>query len=298
MIRRRRFIGSAAALALAGPAALAETTEPPAHAADCHMHIYDSRFPAAADAVLLPPDAHVEDYQAVQKRLGTKRNVVVQPSTYGTDNRCMLDALAAFGAEARGIAVVNTSVADAELRRLDAAGVRGLRFNLVQAGATSVDMIAPLSRRIADLGWHVQIHMKGEQIAQIEELLRGLPVPIILDHLGRIPPAGAGRAPAFAAVSRLLDQGRTWVKLSGAYQDSKVGPPGYDDTSEIAKALVHQAPERLVWGSDWPHPTERTTKPDDKVLFDLLAVWAPEPETRRRILVTNPETLYGFPKAG
>jgi predicted TIM-barrel fold metal-dependent hydrolase len=143
--------------------------------------------------------------------------------------------------------------------------------------------------------------MKGDQIAEIQELLLALPVPIVLDHLGRIPPAAMvsdTTRPAFAAVSRLIDKGRTWVKLSGVYQDSKVGPPSYADTGEVAKALVRLAPERMVWGTDWPHPTVRTDKPDDAVLLDLLTQWVPEAETRRQILVANPEALYGFPKAG
>jgi D-galactarolactone isomerase len=310
-MKRRTLLEAAAILALAGPfAAAAEgemkaaegappTLKAPPHAADCHMHIYDSRFPVAANAVLLPPDAHVADYRGVQKRLGTTRTVVVQPSTYGTDNRCMLDALASFGGDARGIAVVDTGVSDEELMRLAGVGVRGIRFNLVQAGTTTADMIEPLSKRVADLGWHVQLHMKGDQIAAIEEVLLRLPLPLVLDHMGRIPPGpGAGTShPAFAAVQRLIDKGRTWVKLSGAYIDTKVGPPGYSDTSEIAKALVRYAPERLVWGSDWPHPTERANKPDDAVLFDLVAEWIPDAETQRQILVANPEALYGFTKA-
>lgn len=311
-IERRMFLKAAAAMTAATGTAMAGagrvfaqqaphsagTAAPklkaPPNAADCHMHIYDSRFPAAANAVLLPPDARVDDYRIVQKRLGTTRNVVVQPSTYGTDNRCTLDALAAFGATARAVAVVDTAVTDDELKRMAALGVRGIRFNLVQAGATTIDMLEPLSKRVNDLGWHVQIHMKGDQIAQIGDLLQRLPSPIVFDHIARIPPEAGTDHPAFGIVRRLLDKGRSWVKLSGAYQDSKVGAPSYADVSVIAKAFVKAAPERMVWASDWPHPTERTSKPDDAVLFDLLADWAPEEATRNRILVRNPEALYGF----
>ncbi len=265
----------------------------PPGAADCHHHIYDHRFPADPAAGLHPGDATVADYRLLQRRLGTTRNVVVQPSTYGLDNSCMLAALAAFGKTARGIAVVHPDIPLAELRRMDEAGVRGVRFNLVQAGATTIDMVEPLSRRIHDLGWHVQIHMLGPRIVDAADMFRRLPTPIVFDHLARIPEPEGVNSPAFATLRALLDRGQVWVKLSGAYQDSRIGPPGYSDVSAIARAYVEAAPERLVWGSDWPHPTEKV-KPDDAILFDLLADWAPEAATRTRILVQNPEILYGF----
>ena len=269
----------------------------PANSCDCHMHIYDARFPADPGATLRPADASVDDYRLLQKRIGTTRNVVVTPSTYGTDNRVTLDAMAKFGATARGVAVVNASVTDAELKRLADLGVRGIRFNLVQAGATSVEMIEPLSTRVNALGWHVQIHMLGDQIVKIEDLLNKLASPIVFDHMGRIPqPAGTDH-PAFGVIRKLIDKGRTWVKLSGAYQDSKVGPPSYADTSKVAQAYVKAAPERMVWASDWPHPTQKENeKANDAVLFDLLPEWAPDEATRHRILVDNPATLYGFSK--
>jgi len=276
-------------------------TEPPklkapANACDCHMHIYDSKYPVAPTATLKPADATVADYKLLQKRTGTTRNVVVTPSTYGTDNRITLDAIAQIGPTARGVAVVDTSIADAELKRMNDSGIRGIRFNLVQAGATTVDMLEPLSKRVNDLGWHLQIHMKGEQIAAIEDLLLRLPAPIVFDHLGRLAQPNALDTAGFKSISKLIDKGKTWVKLSGAYQDSKVGPPSYSDTVAIARAYIKAAPERMVWGSDWPHPTEKE-KPDDAILFDLLAEWAPDVATRTAILVQNPARLYGFPIA-
>ena len=269
----------------------------PANSCDCHMHIYDARFPADPGATLRPADASVDGYRLLQKRIGTTRNVVVTPSTYGTDNRVTLDAMAKFGATARGVAVVNASVTDAELKRLADLGVRGIRFNLVQAGATTVEMLEPLSKRVNALGWHVQIHMLGDQIVKIEDLLDKLPSPIVFDHLGRIPqPAGTDH-PAFGVIRKLIDKGRTWVKLSGAYQDTKVGPPSYADTSKLAQAYAKAAPERMVWASDWPHPTQKENeKANDAVLFDLLTEWVPDNAARQRILVENPATLYGFPK--
>ena len=155
--------------------------------------------------------------------------------------------------------MVDASVSDAELKRLDGLGITGIRFNLVQSGATTIEMLEPLSKRVYALGWHVQIHMLGDQILQTQDLLQRLPAPIVFDHLARIPqPAGVDH-PAFAFVQKLIDKGRTWVKLSSAYQDSKVGPPTYADVSKVAQAYVKAAPDRMVWGSDWPHPTKRPT---------------------------------------
>jgi D-galactarolactone isomerase len=269
--------------------------KPPANACDCHMHIYDGRFPIAPNATLKPADAKPDDYRLLQKRIGTTRNVVVTPSTYGTDNSCTLDGMAKLVSTAHGVAVVDTSVADAELKRLNELGVRGIRFNLVQAGATTVEMLEPLSKRVNDLGWHVQIHMLGDGIVKIEDTLQRLPSPIVFDHMGRIPKEVGVDHPAFTVIRKLIDKGRTWVKLSGAYMDTKVGPPTYADSTKLAQAYVKAAPQRMVWGSDWPHPTEKD-KPDDAVLFDLLTAWAPDEATRNRILVDNPATLYGFAK--
>ncbi len=272
-------------------------TAAPENATDCHHHVYDGRFPLAPSATLTPGDATVADYRGLQRRIGTSRHVVVQPSTYGTDNRLLVEALGQFGPEARGVAVVDTAVSDAELQALHGAGVRGIRFNLVQSGATTVEMIEPLSKRVAPLGWHVQIHMLGDQIVGIGDLLNRLPSQIVFDHLGRIPEPAGVKHPAFAVIRGLLDGGKAWVKLSGAYIDTKVGPPGYADTTALAGAFAAANPERMVWGSDWPHPTEPGTKPDDAILFDLLSRWVPDDAARTRILVSNAEALYGFGRA-
>jgi D-galactarolactone isomerase len=312
-LRRRRFLqgissitAATAMLAIRSHPADAQQvkwstgTEPaklraPANAADCHHHIYDARYPADPTAVLHPGDALVEDYRALQRRIGTKRHVIVQPSTYGTDNRITFDALAAFGAEARAVAVVNDSVSDAELKRMNELGVRGIRFNLAQAGATTPEMIEPLSNRVNELGWHIQINANAITTMAIMDILNRVSSPIVFDHLGHLPePAGIGD-PLFGRIRALIDKGKTWVKLSGAYADTKVGPPSYSDSSAVARAYVLAAPERLIWGSDWPHPSERV-KPDDALLFDLLADWAPDDAVRNRILVQNAEALYGFPK--
>jgi predicted TIM-barrel fold metal-dependent hydrolase len=160
-------------------------------------------------------------------------------------------------------------------------------------------MVEPLAKRVADLGWHVQLNVDGEAIVAQADLLRRLPAQTVFDHLGRPPVAEGAAHPSHAILRGLLDRGRTWVKLSGAYSNSKVGPPDYPEPTKVAQAFVRAAPERLVWGSDWPHPTEQNrTLPDDALLFDLLAVWAPDETTRKRILVDNPETLYGFGRTG
>ncbi|HKW03190.1 MAG TPA: amidohydrolase family protein [Vicinamibacterales bacterium] len=268
----------------------------PANAADCHHHVYDARFPEDPKAVLHPPDALVDDYRGLQRRLGTSRSVIIQPSTYGTDNRCALAALAALGPSARMVAVVNDTVTDAELKRLDGLGVRGIRFNLAQAGATTPEMIEPLARRVTPLGWHLQINAPADRILEILPILERVPSPIVFDHLGHIPQPDGIAHPLFARIRALLDKGKTWVKLSGAYIDTKVGPPTYADATAVAQAYVKAAPERLVWGSDWPHPTEQGQKPDDAVLFDLLSEWAPDANVRHRILVENAAALYGFGK--
>jgi D-galactarolactone isomerase len=266
----------------------------PAGACDAHLHIVDKRFRTADHKTPLLPGATVADYRRLQQRIGTSRAVVVQPRILGIDNRCTLDAIAQLGAGGRGIAVVRPSVGDDELRRLDAGGIRGLRFSLWQASdaVTSIDMIEPLSRRAHDLGWHVQLHMSADQIVEHAALLERLASPIVLDHVGRLPVQSGMHHPAYAVIRRLLDRGRTWMKLSGAYLNTIAGPP-YADAAAAAAAFARAAPDRMVWGSDWPHVTE-SEKPDDAVLLDLLADWVPEEETRQRVLVDNPAALYGF----
>jgi predicted TIM-barrel fold metal-dependent hydrolase len=301
------LIGVSAAGAATAPARAQEVpwssgtapakTKAPPNAADCHHHIYSSRFKVDPNATLRPGDASVADYRLLQKRIGTSRNVIVQPSTYGIYNDGLIEALSECGPSARGVAVVNASVTDAELRRLDAARVRGVRFNLATAGgATSMEMLEPVAMRIAPMGWHVQFNMSAEMTLAAKDVLNRLPCQIVFDHLAHIPqPAGASH-PAFAVVAELMQNGKAWVKLSGAYQDTAVGPPTYADTIPLAQAYVKAAPERLVWGSDWPHPSEqrKPTLPDDAELFDLLAQWVPDEAVRNRILVDNPSKLYGF----
>ncbi len=269
----------------------------PPGACDCHLHVYDPRFPMAWPQLRAVTDASVAAYRLLQQRIGTTRAIFVQPAAYGTDNRVTLDAIAQLGLErARGVAVAHPTIGDGELEEMHARGVRGLRFSMHDShtAITSPDMVEPLARRVQALGWHVQLHLRGEQIAAMGSLLEALPGTVVIDHMARLPQPEGVHHEAFAIVKRMLDTGRTWVKLSGAYLDSRTGSPRYADMKPIAKALIAHAPERMVWGSDWPHPTERHTKPDDAVLLDLLQEWVGDEPIRRRILVDNPARLYGF----
>ncbi len=317
MIVRRRFIKSASMAAIAsaapgifGGASYAEKVpnsagdqpaklKAPAGACDCHHHIYDAaRFPPVEPGGAIIPNARVEEYQMLQRRIGTGRDIIVTPMAYVTDNRVTLDAIKRLGPNARGVAVVHPSVTDAELKMLNDGGIRGIRFSIAEGrkGATSIDMIEPLSKRISALGWHVQINMGADQIAAAADLWNRLPSAIVFDHMGHVPqPAGMSH-PVYNVVRRLVDKGRTWVKLSVTYDNTKDGPPGYADITKVAQAYIKAAPERMVWGSNWPHPNE-TTKPDDAMLFDLMLKWAPDEKTRHRILVENPAALYGFAKS-
>jgi predicted TIM-barrel fold metal-dependent hydrolase len=319
MLARREFIKHASMLAVTATASgfavrrshaqavpNSVGTEPPKlkappNAADCHMHIYDpARFPMPPNPRVAPTNAAVPQYRLLQQRIGTTRVVVVQPRNYATDNRVTLDAIAQLGPNARGVAVVTPAITDAELKTFHAAGVRGIRFSLADPSSRAVtpDMVEPLSRRVADLGWHVQFNVDGEMIDEMADVLRRLPSALVFDHLGHPPlPAGIDHS-SHRILRELIDKGRTWVKLSGAYSNSKVGPPAYPEATKIAQAFVKAAPERLVWGSDWPHPgLPNDNKPNDALLFDLLTEWAPDEATRNRILVQNPETLYGFDKS-
>jgi predicted TIM-barrel fold metal-dependent hydrolase len=259
------------------------------------MHIYDGgRFPPPRPQSRMQPNACVADYRLFQQHIGTSRVIVVTPAAYFTDNEVTLDAIAQLGVQARGVTVVHPAVTDAELKRMDDAGVRGIRFTQFdpRTATTTMDMIEPLARRVQALDWHVQIHLRADQIVAAEDLLLRMSGTVVFDHLGRLtPPAGLNH-PAFGIIRRMLDGGRTWMKLSGAYFFG--GPPAYAEACKVARAYIAAAPERMVWGSDWPHPTE-TEKPDDAVLFDLLGAWAPDDATRQRILVENPAKLYGFP---
>jgi predicted TIM-barrel fold metal-dependent hydrolase len=269
----------------------------PSNACDSHIHIFDKRFPASPHWRGQPvDDSNVAAYRLFQKRIGTTRVVVVNPSTYGTDNRSTLDGVAQLGKSARAVVVVDLDIADSALKEMAAQGAVGIRVNFVSPqpwGATTAERLEAMAKRIEPLGWHIQVYMTGDQIADLADVLARLPTPLVIDHLARLPPAVGTGHRAYPVVRKLLDGGRTWIKLSGAYLNTESGPPTYADATRVAQSYVNAAPERLVWGSDWPHRGEKNL-PDDAVLFDLLAAWAPDEATRRRILVDNPSQLYQF----
>lgn len=270
----------------------------PPMACDCHMHIFDPRFKRSPHWTRQPPLAPVAAYRRLQERLGTTRAIVVTPSTYGTDNRCTLDALAQLGPDARGVAVVGADVSGAELDELASRGIRGLRLNFVTPqswGVTTPDMLITLASKASRLGWHIQVLMYPEQIVELASVLERLPTPLVVDHLGRIDPDEGTSAEAFPVLMRLLETGNTWIKLSGAYMRSSVGGPSYADTVPLGQALVRAAPHRVVWGSDWPHTTEAAGTVNDAALVDLLEAWCgSDASLMDRILVDNPARLYGF----
>jgi predicted TIM-barrel fold metal-dependent hydrolase len=267
----------------------------PANSCDAHIHIIDPRFAPTDPST---PPAHgqsITDYHKVRESLGLRRAVIVQPKYYATDNRCTLDAIAHMRGQARGIAVVDTRVTDKELITLHEGGIRGLRFSLWNAGnqVVSVEMIKPLAERVAEFGWHLQIHMAAEQIVEQQTLLANLPVQIVFDHMGRMPVGSNASHPAFRFIARLIDADKAWVKLSGPYLNTAQGGPRYADVRSLAQDFATLAPQRMVWGSDWPHVTE-AHKPDDADLLDLLLDWTDSDAARQAILVDNPAQLYGF----
>ncbi|WP_249675395.1 amidohydrolase family protein [Pseudomonas abieticivorans] len=269
----------------------------PPGACDCHHHIYDNRFPFVPGARLTPAHATVADYRVLQRRLGTTRNVIVTPSAYGTDNACLLDALAQMGHSARGIAVIDPSISDAALADMHARGVRGIRVLFGRTNPVRPQDIELLAQRIHPLGWHMQFYMPAAQLVELSDRLLTLPTPVVFDHMGHVPQPAGVTSDAYKVVRRALDSGRGWVKLSGAYMDTRVGPPGYGDTSQVARSYLAAAPERVVWGSNWPHPAAQageTPVPDDLSLFNLLGQWAPSEQQRSAILVDNPAVLFGF----
>lgn len=304
VLSRRNFLQAGGALgAVASMGVLAEVPfsqgdsasrlTPPAGSVDCHMHLYDHRYPTAPNATLFPPDASLEDYRQLQKRLGMSRMVIVTPSTYGTDNRILLDGLLRSRGDARGVAVVDGSVSDEELTKLHSAGVRGIRFNM-SVGSAALDDLERLASRVDALGWNVQI-APGPFLVELEQRLAKLPAKVVIDHLGHVPQPEGVKSAAFASLTRLMDNGKTWIKLSAPYLRSKVGEPTYEDVGKVASALISRNAERVLWGSDWPHPTlAADRKPDDAAILDLLTLWSPEEERRTLILRDNPVSLYGF----
>jgi D-galactarolactone isomerase len=266
----------------------------PKGACDTHMHFYDEKVPGAP-GTFLPGHFPVEDYRALQKRLGLERVIVVQPNAYKDDNRVTIDSIKKLGKNAKGVAVVMPNVADAELERLTKAGICALRIMTLHGGTLGFDVMDQIMARVHPFGWHANIQLDGRELPKYEAQIKRLPGKFVIDHTGKFLEPVAPDHEAFKSLLRLVDTGRCWVKLSAPYETSNTGAPKYEDVGRLAKALVKKAPERMLWASNWPHPSARKpAPPDDVALLELLADWAPDEKTREKILADNPAEFYGF----
>ena len=285
--------------------------EVPAGACDCHTHIHGDpeKFPFFAGRVYTPETALPEEMAALHKALHIQRVVIVTPSVYGTDNSATLYGMKARGADARGVAVIDDKTPESELDAMGQAGVRGIWLNLATAGVSDPSVgrqrFETAAERMKSRNWHIQIFTNLAMISAIKDLVAASPVPVAFDHFGGAKAELGVQQPGFADLVELVGSGKAYVKISGAYRASKLAPD-YTDVVPLAQALIAANPDRVVWGTDWPHPSGFTPpgrKPtdvtpmlqiDDGRLLNQLPVWAPDPAIRKQILVTNPARLYGF----
>jgi len=266
----------------------------PAGTTDTHFHIFGpiDQYPLSPRRLYNPAFSPVTAYLEMANKVGIERMVIVQASIYGTDNRCMLDSIRTFGlTRARGIAVVDDSVTPDRLQEMHRQGVRGIRFNAI-TGVTPLAWLPKIADMIAPLGWHVQLWIKSDRLLTISPMLKDLPVDIVLDHMAQVPIERGMQDPEVGNVIRLMETGRCWAKMVG-YRVSKTMPP-YPDLDVFCRSIIQTAPDRCLWGTDWPHIyLEGRPMPDAGVLFDSLYRWC-EPDVVKRILVDNPARLYGF----
>lgn len=268
----------------------------PRGACDCHAHVFGplDRFAFIEERSYTPPERLAADYRALLATLGIERGIIVQPSVYGTDNRATLNALAELGDDFRGVAVLPPDVDDAMLADCAAGGIRGVRLGDLLRGGVPLSNLEAMAARLKGSGWHIQIFAEFSKDPELAGRIRKLGVPVVIDHLGMIEPSAGVADPGVQAILALLRDGHCWVKLSGPYLTSRQPMP-HPDVEPLIAALVEQSPDRLLWGTDWPHPSAGATPPDDRALLVLLDRWVPDPATRKRILVDNPAALYGFP---
>jgi predicted TIM-barrel fold metal-dependent hydrolase len=298
---------SIAASAFSVRAMAASPNAMPPDAVDCHNHIMgpQDKYPYAADRSYTPPQATVADLKALRARIGTARNILVTPSVYGTDNRCLVDALAELGGSARGIAVLPLNVSDGELRRLDDAGVKGVRLSLGGVGrydaASATTAMASFGPRFFKLGWNIEIVGNLETVVGLAPAIVKSTVPVVLDHFAGANGGGVDQ-PGFDKLLDLIRARNTFVKLSAPYNRSS--KPDYSDMTPLAHALIEAGPDRMLWGTNWPHPDQIAGRPiseltpyhviDNENLVRLLAQWCPDAAMRRTILVDTPARLYRF----
>ncbi len=286
---------------LAPPTSMAEPSEPtlrlPKGACDAHFHIFGpgTRFPYAAGRKYTPTDAPKEALFALHKFLGIDHGVIVHTAQHGTDNSVTEDALAGTNGAYRATALLAVDVSDAELKRLDAAGFRGVRFHYMAhlGKETPIADVMAFGNRLANIGWHLQIHMAAERIAELAPALKSSAVPVMIDHMGRIDASLGLEQPSFQSLLRLMADKNVWVKVSGCDRITRQGPP-YADAVPFARKLVADFGDRCVWGTDWPHPNHQGPIPDDGGLVDLIADIAPSEAARQALLVDNPQRFYQF----
>jgi len=254
------------------------------------------KFPFAPARKYTPPDAAKEKLAEMHRILGIERAVLVQASCHGTDNTAMLDAIATSGGRYRGVCNASTEFTDADFQALHDGGVRGVRFNFVKhlGGAPDLQAMREIVSRVAHLPWHVELHFDAKDLLEYGELIDDMPIPIVLDHMGRVPVAdGVEQAPFQTLLQKFAVSEHLWVKISGPERISANGPP-FEDAVPFAQALIDIAPERIIWGTDWPHPNIKQFMPNDGDLVDLLPKMIGDESMRRQVLVSNPARLYGF----
>jgi 2-pyrone-4,6-dicarboxylate lactonase len=273
------------------------TYKAPPGACDAHCHIFGpgDKYPYAPDRSYTPPDAPLERFKELQNTLGLERAVLVNASCHGTDNTVIIDAIAQSNGKYRGVANVDDSFTDQDFEKLHDGGCRGVRFNFVRhlGGMPDMDVFHRVIDRIKIFGWHVVLHFDASDVVEFKDLLLGLPVPFIIDHMGRVPTADGLQQQPFQQLLELAKNNSCWVKICGAERISSAGPP-FTDAVPFAQALIETAPDRILWGTDWPHPNIKKHMPNDGDLVDLIPLFAPDPATQKRILVDNPDRLYGF----
>lgn len=273
------------------------TFRPPPGAVDAHCHVFGpgELFPYAPERKYTPCDAPKEKLWELRDYLGFERNVIVQATCHGADNRALVDALRASDGRARGVATVNKDVTDEELQALDAAGVRGVRFNFVKrlVDTTPREVLLSIAERIEPLGWHIVIYFEARELPELYDFFTSLPTPVVVDHMGRPDVSQPVDGPEFELFLRLLrEHPNFWSKVSCPERLSKSGPDAYEDVVPFARRVVETFPERVLWGTDWPHPNMKSHMPDDGKLVDFIPRIARTAELQRKLLVDNPLALY------
>ena len=270
--------------------------EVPKGSVDSHTHVFVDGYPLIPERGYTPPESNLDHMLEMHDALGIERVVLTQPSAYGIDNSAILDAVARIPDRARAVVAIGSDVSDGELSELDDRGARGIRLNLDNAGGMPVELdeVPQLARRVGAMGWHLEFLFQGAQLPGLLSLIRSLEVPVSIGHFGYMPAKEGVDHPPFRALLELVSEGNTWVKLSAPNRLGVGDLPPWPSVIPLAKALIEANPERMLWGTDWPHPNKFEVQPNDADLLEQLALWAPDGVTRSRILVTNPEALYGF----